>query len=495
MPFSDTDIDLAQAEDLLAEGRAAEALLAVETSLARRPTDTSALALRERITAAIALADPALMTLELTAALRADNPQAQLDLGHAYADLDRPADAERCFKRALAMAPGSPEPHASLGMIYLSVGIDDGAEHHSRQALALDPAHAVACQTLSALLEARGETEAARAQLDTAYRKQSLFALPVSGARLRVLVLATVSAGNTPYKLIMPHRLYSRLVWYMDYARLQDAPDPGQYDLVFNTIGDADLAEPSAVAVTAFLASCSRPVLNPLAQVMRTRRDRTPELLGGLADVVVPRTVRLDAADIDNSGLSRLAEQQGFIGPVLVRPIGSHGGKGLVLARDARELAALAPALGLDHYLTEYVDYRSKDGLFRKYRMLFVDRLPYPYHQAIAQDWLVHHDSSGMTGFAERRAEEGRFLEDPRNAIGARGMTAIEAIGRRLDLDYGGVDFTVLPDGRLLVFEANATMLAHLEDPAGPFAHKNPYVKRIAEAFQALLASRVQPAG
>ncbi len=75
-----------------------------------------------------------------------------------------------------------------------------------------------------------------------------------------------------------------------------------------------------------------------------------------------------------------------------------------------------------------------------------------------------------LTGFAERRAEEARFLADPVAAIGARGMAAIREIGRRLDLDYCGVDFSVLPDGRLLIFEANATMLAHAEDPQGPFA-------------------------
>jgi hypothetical protein len=38
------------------------------------------------------------------------------------------------------------------------------------------------------------------------------------------------------------------------------------------------------------------------------------------------------------------------------------------------------------------------------------------------------------------------------------------------------------------VFEANATMLTHPEDPDGPLAHKNPAVRRIIDAFQAMLA-------
>jgi Flp pilus assembly protein TadD len=492
MPPSDSDPDFQEAQALLTAHRPAEALMSVETLLVSDPGDAEALALRARIMAEIDRADPALMALELSAAVHADQASAHLNLGHAYVDLDRLADAERCFKQALALDPESAEPHAALGLIYLRVGIDDGAEHHSRQALDRDPAHVVASQTLASLLEARGEGEAAFAYLDAAYRRQSLFFQPAANPRLRVLVLTTVSAGNVPYRVIMPTARYSRLVWYMEYAREADTPDPDQYDLVFNSIGDADLAEPSAHAVERFLAGCAKPLLNAPAKVMRTRRDRTPSLLGGLDDVVVPSTVRLEAPDIERFGFAPLAARAGLAGAVLVRPIGSHGGKGLVLAAGADDLAAMTPTQGMDHYLTTYTDYRSPDGLFRKYRILFVDRRPFPYHLAISQDWLVHHESADMARFADRRAEEAAFLADPVAALGVRAWAAIERIGRTLDLDYCGVDFSVLPDGRVLVFEANATMLAHLEDPDGPFAHKNPYVQRIADAFQAVLDSRAR---
>ena len=58
-----------------------------------------------------------------------------------------------------------------------------------------------------------------------------------------------------------------------------------------------------------------------------------------------------------------------------------------------------------------------------------------------------------------------------------------------MDLDYAGVDFSMLPDGRVLLFEANATMLVHPEDPDGVLAHKNPAIERIFEAFRAMLAA------
>jgi Flp pilus assembly protein TadD len=484
-----TDLDPDTVKLLLAGGRAAEALFAAEIGLARRPGDPSLKSLHQRAMAALSAMDQRFAALQLDAVVNGERPSAHLELGHAYVLLQQWADAERCFARAAALDPGSAEAHASLGLVALNLGQDEAAERHSRRALAIDDAQVVASQTLAHLLEARGEHEAARRQLDSAYARQALFDLAVPDAVLRVLVLATVGAGNVPYKAIMPPARYSRLVWYMEHARPGETPDPARYDLVFNTIGDADLAEPSLAAVEAFVGACPKPVLNRPEPVMRTRRDRLGGLLGGLEDVVVPRTVRLGAAEIAARGLRVLAEAHGFVGPVLVRPAGLHGGQGMVLVDAPEALDSVGPGPG-DHYMIQYLDYRSPDGLYRKYRMLFVGGRPFAYHQAISEHWLVHHDTAGMDVHAERRSEEARFLADPGAALGERGLAAVTAIGQALELDYCGADFALLPDGRVLVFEANATMLAHFEDHEGPYAYKNAYVTAIADAFQALLKAR-----
>ena len=74
-----------------------------------------------------------------------------------------------------------------------------------------------------------------------------------------------------------------------------------------------------------------------------------------------------------------------------------------------------------------------------------------------------------------------------RRAAGARAARAQS--GARRGLDYAGVDFGLLPDGRVLVFEANATMLVHPE-PEGCFAYRNPAVQAIQRAFMAMLDAR-----
>jgi hypothetical protein len=173
--------------------------------------------------------------------------------------------------------------------------------------------------------------------------------------------------------------------------------------------------------------------------------------------------------------------------PLLVRPAASHGGAGLVRCTDQAGLEAALRAAQGPGYLSAYRDCRGADGYYRKYRVVFVDRRPYPYHLAISPHWMVHYDSADMLVEPWKREEEARFLADPQAELGAPAWAALEALGLKLDLDYAGVDFALLPDGTVFVFEANATMLAHRERPGGPLAHKNPYVQQIADAFERLL--------
>jgi biotin carboxylase len=235
-------------------------------------------------------------------------------------------------------------------------------------------------------------------------------------------------------------------------------------------------------------------VLNPPARVAATFRHRIAETLAGIEHLIAPATIRLTADEIAAKGLLAAVRNAGLEPPVIVRPTGSHGGEGLVLAADAESLSQAPREAGADAYVTAFHDYRSPDGYYRKYRMIFVDRATYPYHLAIGPRWMVHHRSADMEGDPARIAEETAFLHDPDAAIGARAMDAIRTIARRLDLDYGGIDFGVTPDGRVLLFAANATMLTHLEPADGPFAAKNAYIQPIVEAFQSHLIRRAAEA-
>ncbi len=71
----------------------------------------------------------------------------------------------------------------------------------------------------------------------------------------------------------------------------------------------------------------------------------------------------------------------------------------------------------------------------------------------------------------------------------SRHFTALRAIQAAVDLDFFGIDCGIDRDGRLIVFEVNASMLVHANDPEPEFAYKQAPVARIKQAFDAMLES------
>jgi hypothetical protein len=87
-------------------------------------------------------------------------------------------------------------------------------------------------------------------------------------------------------------------------------------------------------------------------------------------------------------------------------------------------------------------------------------------------------------------AEEQRFLEDWRAVFGPLAAQAVEEAAGRLDLDYGGMDCALTATGEVLLFEANAGMLLHLDEPAAAFPYKHRHVPPIRDAFTRLILER-----
>jgi tetratricopeptide (TPR) repeat protein len=484
------DPDRAQARTglataLLAAERQDAAAVAAAAAMAADPSSSEACFVRGAALRALWRTDEAIAALEQAAVLDPSRAAVHLDLGALYAERGAAAAAEASLKTAVLLDPALAAAHASLGSVYLRAGRQGEAEKHTRAALALDSDIVAAHQTLASLLAAQGWSAEAKRHRDRAYAGRNLFIERAPGSELTVLMPITAEAGNTPLRDLMPRSQVSRLRWVIEYADAAQIDALPPCDVVFNAIGDVDLAAPTAAPMRRFLSRCARPVLNPPAKVAGARRDRLPALLAGLPGVVTPRARRLSATVIARHGLANAVKRAGLAPPLLLRPVGAHGGRGLVRVESSAELAGLV--LAGDLYATAYRDYRSADGLYRKYRVIFVDRRAYPYHLAISPDWLVHYESAGMAGYAARRAEEAAFLADPGAVLGSPALTAITAIGQRLDLDYAGMDFGMLANETVLVFEANATMLAHKEESDGPFAYKNAAVAAIASAFKRML--------
>lgn len=356
------------------------------------------------------------------------------------------------------------------------------AERWYRACLRLDPDLVGAHQNLASIMEMDGRRDFARYHRQQAYGRQSMFFDTADGAQLTVLILCTEATGNVPCEWLLPQTRYNRIRWIMEYASDAQFDTLPDFDFIFNAIGDQDVSDASSVAVKRLLQVCDKPILNMPYAVARTARQMMPALFANLHHVLVPKAVRV--AWQDGNALSQSLRELGMAPPLLLRPGAAHGGKGLKRCESFAEVIEFQTDAATVHACA-FHDFRSADAYYRKYRVIFIGGKPFPYHLAISSNWLVHYAGADMLAHQWKLDEELRFLKYPAAVLGWGAMQALRQIGSRLDLDFCGIDFSLLPDGRLLVFEANATMLVHLEDFHVQLQFKNPYVQRILDAFDA----------
>jgi|SRR5215510_1710192 len=153
--------------------------------------------------------------------------------------------------------------------------------------------------------------------------------------------------------------------------------------------------------------------------------------------------------------------------------------------------AALKSAPGLVVAATEpSVDHRGEDGLFRKYRVALIDGRPYACQMAISERPVVHYHDAGMRESAEKRAEEARFMTHFDEDFARRHEGALRALCGHVGLDYFAVDCAQTRDGRLLLFDVDVAMIIHSMESPELFPHKPAQMRKIRDAFRAMLASK-----
>jgi hypothetical protein len=256
------------------------------------------------------------------------------------------------------------------------------------------------------------------------------------------------------------------------------------HHVVFNGIGDVDRSlAPLRVAVE-IAARSGRPVINDPAAVLATSRAGVTERLARIPGVIAPHTIALPRGSVTAEEL----ERRGFTFPLLLRSPGHHTGTHFQWVDSPHMLAAVRDALpGLELLVIAYLDGRGADGMYRKYRVLFIGGRLYPLHLAISPNWKVHYFSADMTDRADHRAEEAAFLADMERALGAGTIAALERIAATLGLDYGGIDFGRDAAGNILLYESNATMAVFPPPPDEHFAYRRAPVERVIAAIRQLI--------
>jgi lipoprotein NlpI len=402
----------------------------------------------------------------------------------------------RVYSEAILHHPQNPMAHVNLANLLLRANKYEQAREHYEAALRIDPDYAQAHQGLGAVLSDTGDRIGARYHFHKGFRDHAISGLPYRGTEPPVTLLQLVSSGggNIPTASFLDDCVFLTSVIVTDYLD-PEAPLP-PHQLIFNAIGDADLCEPALEAAVRLMARTSAPVINDPRAVMRTGRISNARRLRAVPNVVTPKTIAM-ARDIlaGADGARSIADRQ-FAFPLLLRSPGYHTGRNFILVETADKLSAAAAGLpGNDLLVIEYLNSRGKDGNARKYRVMMIGGQIYPLHLAISGNWKVHYFTSDMADKPDHRLEEAAFLGDMRAAIGDKAFGALIAIRDALGLDYAGIDFGLGPEGDLLLFEANATMVISSPDPDERWAYRRSAIGTILEAVVAMIKQKSAESG
>ena len=151
------------------------------------------------------------------------------------------------------------------------------------------------------------------------------------------------------------------------------------------------------------------------------------------------------------------------------------------------ELAAyLSKVQDEEFFISPFIDYSGKDGLFRKFRVVLVDGKPYASHMGISSNWMIHYVNAGMYEDAAKRVEEAAFMQHF-DEFALRHRAALDAIYQRTKLDYLCIDCAETRDGHLLIFEIDHTMVVHAMDLESLFPYKQVHMLKVKTAFRDFL--------
>jgi hypothetical protein len=319
----------------------------------------------------------------------------------------------------------------------------------------------------------------------------------VGEPRLRVLALAAPMdmGGNTPIEFLLDRSGIELLTLYVVDGIELPAPLP-EHDIAIVIASDSEGCRDALRKIELAAPRWPRPLLNPPHLVANLDRDKLHRLLQGIEGLDIPATTALTRAQ-----LSALVERDGPAGdgafdlpfPIIVRPRGSHAGVGLARVHDREALSRyLAERPEQEFFASRFVDYADDDGLFRKYRIAFIDGRPYACHMAVADRWDIWYLNAGMAFSESKRLEEADFMQTFDTGFALRHRDALAAMAERVGLDYFTIDCAENSNGELLIFEADNTAVVHNMDSPDLFPYKPPQMRKIFDAFAAMLSRRAE---
>ena len=351
-----------------------------------------------------------------------------------------------------------------------------------------------ALMDLSTVLQLRGDHDLALNLQAQAIKIQQLYSIPTSSNQITIRLLVIMGEGdlmsNTPVEFLLEDTDVAVDILYVtpEFPLPESLPE---HEVLFVAMAQSDQNMTLLNELAETLSCWPRPVLNKPERIALLSRNQACALLKSAQGIAMPITARLDRHSLEQIAtnqvpLTEMLENGEF--PLIVRPVDSHAGKDLDKIEDTKALFNyLQDMHNQEFYLSRFIDYRSQDGLFRKYRIVLINGKPLICHVGISAHWMIHYLNAGMAESAEKRQEEAHFFSAFDSQFALKHAAAFNAIYQRAGLDYLGIDCGETADGKLLIFEIDSCMIIHALDPVDIFPYKQPQMSKVFAAFRQML--------
>ncbi len=304
-----------------------------------------------------------------------------------------------------------------------------------------------------------------------------------------------LKGGHFSIRDLVDGEKYNWIVLNISENNINELRDIPKFDLLLNTIACPDRAGVSVLTAAKFVDRYPTiPLINDPRRVLETTREENALRLNKIPGVSFPKTKRVS---LDGTSLDAIVKEildWGFVFPFIVREAGSQTGISVAKVNSSEELQEYFQEFPeiKDYYIIQFQDCRNKQNVFNKTRVFFIDGNFYPVANLFDDEWNIHSGDrySIMDKTPWTQEKEKSFLNDPISYLGTENFEKLCQIRDLIGLDFFGIDFTILQDGTLFIFELNAAM-RHNFDHAKNFPYTEPHLKRISDAFDAMLQRRL----
>ena len=450
--------------------------------------------------------NPAVTCYRRAIAINPDNWQTRSNLGNVFKRMGKLDRAVACYQQAIKVDDTVALIHFSMGEALHKKGKLSRAADSLRKALELQPDYIEAFIALSANQELVGESKQARKTLLDGISLMPYYTEPIRGKerasalmffgladcrfRLSNKNSVKLSGGHFLTRELLRRKIFVKHHYHITEDNLlEHASSLPPHELIVNTIACPDRERTSLETLSRFLKDNTHaPLINNPDKVLLTTRNNNYQRLHDLEGITFPKTLRLSRRDVTTESIVKTISDNGLSFPLIIRRVGTQSAVSTQKLKGAEDIADyLDSTEGDEFYIIQFIDCRFKQKYYRKLRLFCIDAKLYPVVCHIDKMWNVHggNRKTLMKQNEWMQNEEKQFLEDFTSYIGKPNRDRIESLHSLVDLDFYGIDFTIMDDGGILIYELNAAMRhSFVHTKALPYL--TPYLRKISNAFEAM---------